>query len=660
MNEKRIEKNDKNDMERLKLTLNRGADFLASLQYDDGCWKGDYGGAVFLLPMYVGACYITGEPLDEGDRAGIIKYFFAIQNGDGSIGLHPEDRGMIFTSALSYVALRILGIDKNDERLARLRGWILGNGTALGSASWGKFFLALLNLCPFEGLNPLLPELWLLPYALPFHPGRMWCHARQVYLPMSYLYGIRGAVPEDPLIRELRSELYDRPYDEIDFTRHRDTIAPTDNYRPFTVLLTFVNRVQILFEKLKLKKLRTRALEEVFDHILYEDRATGYIDIGPVNSILNALVHFFRDPRGDDYRKCFDKLKIYLWEDDLGIKFNGYNSTALWDTAFAIQGLFAAKMTARHREALEKAYGFIRDNQILEDVPDKNRYYRHPSRGGWPFSDREHGWPISDCTAEGYKAARLIEDEFEPDNLIARELMNDSVELILSYQNRDGGWATYENTRGGRWLELLNPSSVFGDIMIDYSHVECTSSCMQALMEARPGADQRLAKRIDRAVRRGAGFIRRTQKRDGGFEGSWAVCFTYGAWFGVWGLSAAGKVPSRAADRACRFLIERQNPDGGWGESSLSCRQGRWIPHETSQTVHTAWALMALIRGGMGDSEAVRRGAAFLMEGQMTNGDWPAESLVGIFNKTTLLNYENYRRYFPLWALGMYLQHLEG
>jgi squalene cyclase len=34
----------------------------------------------------------------------------------------------------------------------------------------------------------------------------------------------------------------------------------------------------------------------------------------------------------------------------------------------------------------------------------RQRYYRHVSEGGWPFSTAAHGWPISDCTAEGLKA----------------------------------------------------------------------------------------------------------------------------------------------------------------------------------------------------------------------------------------------------------------
>lgn len=77
-------------------------------------------------------------------------------------------------------------------------------------------------------------------------------------------------------------------------------------------------------------------------------------------------------------------------------------------------------------------------------------------------------------------------------------------------RNPDGGFATYETKRGGKLLELLNPSEVFGehavkshiqltvhfssvltfqilplslpgDIMIDYTYVECTSAVMQAL-----------------------------------------------------------------------------------------------------------------------------------------------------------------------------------
>ena len=39
---------------------------------------------------------------------------------------------------------------------------------------------------------------------MPFHPGRWWVHCRIVFIPMSYLYGVRFTAPEDPLILSLR------------------------------------------------------------------------------------------------------------------------------------------------------------------------------------------------------------------------------------------------------------------------------------------------------------------------------------------------------------------------------------------------------------------------------------------------------------------------
>ena len=42
-------------------------------------------------------------------------------------------------------------------------------------------------------------------------------------------------------------------------------------------------------------------------------------------------------------------------------------------------------------------------------------------------------------------------------------------------------YSTCERNRGWHFFELFNASEVFGEIMIDYDYVECTSSCLQAL-----------------------------------------------------------------------------------------------------------------------------------------------------------------------------------
>ncbi|HUB07469.1 MAG TPA: terpene cyclase/mutase family protein, partial [Myxococcales bacterium] len=630
--------------------LRRALGNLERLQGDDGAWPGDYGGPMFLLPMYLALCHAAGELPDAKRRAGMIRYFASVQHADGSLGLHAEDpRGTMFTSALGYVALRVLGLPPEDPRLARMRSWIHAAGTPLTAASWGKFTLCLLGLYDWRGIHPLPPELWLLPDSAPLHPGRLWCHCRQVYLPMAWLYGRRATVPPDALIEALRAELYGGKWATIAWAKHRDTAAPADSYRPPTPALQATQATLDAMERLALPPLRRKALAEVFAHILYEDQVTNYVDIGPVNKVLNAFVHHFESPGGEHARRSFAACEEYLWDGHDGVKMQGYNSSKLWDTAFAVQAVLAAAPIAgdERPRLLEKAHGYLRDNQILDDVPEPEHHYRHRSKGGWPFSNRRHGWPITDCTAEGYKCALALAGRFEP--VIPEPLLRESVKLLLSWQNEDGGWATYERQRGGAWLELLNPSQVFGDIMVDYSYVECTSAALQALAAAQR-RDGRAGALVE-AIARGERFIRGKQLPDGSFEGSWAVCFTYGTWFGVTGLRAAGAgSKDRAIRQACDFLLGKQHEDGSWGEHGDSCREHRWVD-APGTVVQTAWALSTLMRAEDPDRAAQERAARFLLAKQAGDGGWAREPLVGVFNRTCLINYDNYRHYFPLWAL---------
>jgi cycloartenol synthase len=42
-----------------------------------------------------------------------------------------------------------------------------------------------------------------------------------------------------------------------------------------------------------------------------------------------------------------------------------------------------------------KGHNYIEMTQVLENAPNMKKYYRHISKGAWPFSTRDHGWPIS-------------------------------------------------------------------------------------------------------------------------------------------------------------------------------------------------------------------------------------------------------------------------
>ncbi|CAI7729429.1 unnamed protein product, partial [Closterium sp. NIES-54] len=360
-------------------------------------------------------------------------------------------------------------------------------------------------------------------------------------------------------------------------------------------------------------------------------------------------------------------------------------------------------------------------NQVQEDCPGKlSAWYRHISRGAWPFSTRDHGWPISDCSSEGLKASLILE-AFPPHlvgEAIPERRLCDCVDVILSYQppllprppvspslpsplstpllsppphlpllpfhfslppltfpislfclppsslfplaeqgrHHSGmtvcvphphlaipaaissldhhSFKTHisplpspappsplppqpaslplhpNRTRMGAWprmrthaptpglstpffpslvrltsstcpalvslphhpMQILNPSETFGNIIIDYSYVECTSASIQALTAfTRVHPDYR-ADDIEQAIWKARGFLVDIQRDDGSWYGSWGVCFTYGTWFGISGLVAAGAryETSNAVRKAVRFLLDKQLPAGGWGESYLS------------------------------------------------------------------------------------------
>ncbi|KAF5738511.1 cycloartenol synthase 2-like isoform X2 [Tripterygium wilfordii] len=157
----------------------------------------------------------------------------------------------------------------------------------------------------------------------------------------------------------------------------------------------------------------------------------------------------------------------------------GYNGAQLWDVAFAVQAILATNLPDEYGSMLKKANYFIKNTQIRKNsYGDLDYWYRHVMKGGWCFSTLDNGWPVSDCTAEGLKSALMLAQM--PSHIageaIAAEQLYDAVDFILSLQNSNGGFASYELTRSYAWLEMINSAESFADIMIDYQYVECTSA----------------------------------------------------------------------------------------------------------------------------------------------------------------------------------------
>uniref|UniRef100_A0A8D2LCA2 Terpene cyclase/mutase family member n=1 Tax=Varanus komodoensis TaxID=61221 RepID=A0A8D2LCA2_VARKO len=620
--------------------------FYSGLQAEDGHWTGDYGGPLFLLPGLLITCHVAKIQLPEASKKEMERYLRSVQLEDGGWGLHIEDTSKVFTTALNYTAMRLLGVSPDDPDLLRARNNLHSKGGAVGIASWGKFWLAVLNVYSWDGMNTLFPEMWLFPSWMPVHPSTLWCHCRQVYLPMAYCYAARLTAEEDELILSLRQELYVEDYSRIDWPAQRNNVASDDVFTPHSWLLTIVYAIINTYERFHSKSLRHRAMDELYDHIKADDRFTKSISIGPISKTINMLVRWYVD---GDKSPAFQE--------------HGTNGSQLWDTAFAVQAFLEAdaQKLPEFTSCLIHAHEFLRITQILFCFPClRKSLFSINLQGGFPFSTRDCGWIVADCTAEGLKSVMLlqekcpfIKDHIPPDRLF------DAVDVLLNMQNADGGFSSYETMRGGWLLELLNPSEVFGDIMVDYTYVECTSAVMQALKHFHDRFPEHRSLEIRETLQNGLQYCRRVQRPDGSWEGSWGVCFTYGTWFALEAFACMkhtyqNGIACQEVSRACEFLVSKQMEDGGWGEDFTSCIQRRYIQSTTSQIHNTCWVLLGLMAVRYPDVRVLERGISVLIDKQLPNGDWPQGNTAGVFNKTCAISYTSYRNVFPIWALGRF------
>jgi squalene-hopene/tetraprenyl-beta-curcumene cyclase len=263
--------------------------------------------------------------------------------------------------------------------------------------------------------------------------------------------------------------------------------------------------------------------------------------------------------------------------------------------------------------------------------------------GGWAFQFANSYYPDLDDTAVVVWAMHQARDSAPYAENVRRAL-----DWLVGMQSKDGGFAAFDADNTCYYLNKI-PFADHG-ALLDPPTSDVTARVVTVL--ARIGRPQD-KQALDRAI----AYLRRQQESDGSWFGRWGTNYIYGTWSVLTALAQAHiGTQDPAVRRAVQWLQLKQNPDGGWGESNDTYNYASGeAGHFPSTAFQSAWALLGLLAAGEAQSDAVRRGAEFLIRTQQADGLWndPSFTAPG-FPRVFYLKYHGYSEYFPLWALAAY------
>ncbi|KAK1142056.1 hypothetical protein N8T08_008262 [Aspergillus melleus] len=641
-----------------------GALFHSQLQVKDlGCWAADLSCIFFVTPMLIISWYVTQATIDEANAIELVNFILRAQNSDGGWATYGGQDTTLMGTILIYVALRLMGLPADHECLVQARRCLLDMGGAVYLPGWAKFWLALLGLYKWEGTDPYPVEMWLLPEWLPISPWKWHIIPRHVYLVMSYLSAKRFTVPTNPLLEQLRTEIFVQSYESIDFVAFRGvTFQRSREVRKSWVL----NALNWFIDNVWIPWFRPRGLAEMGEQKVWRiieelEQINNSVGIVSVDAFLNMIAFYCKE--GLDSKALHRTQNAsfeYLWMGPSGMQVMSIHAGHTWETGFALQAYVESGLanTADIQPAAQRAYKFLVNQQYLDDWDEASSCDCFSRLGGWPFSSQYHGFSCSDCTGEALKAILLIERNTDIPKLTDERNLQLAVNNLIMIQNPSGGYSSFEPIRGSELLECMNGTELFQNVMVEFDYVECTSSCITALALYRYHNPAYRTRDVARTINKGIRYILSRQGLDGSWLSSWGIAYTYGAFFAMEALACVGLTYDNndAVKRGCNFLLGKQQADGGWGEKIESIMTRSYMQAPQSHTVQTAWTCLALMHVRYPDQEPIRRGIRLIMSRQNTGGEWKQENAVGSGIVTCELLYHNYIYSFPIRALSMYAE----
>jgi len=651
-------------IDRAATSAGRALEALRSLQKTDGHWCAELEGDSILQSEYLLMKWILrqeDQPLADGrgpeTLRRIVEQLRHQQREDGGWGQYPGSGIDVSATVKGYFVLKLFGdpIDAPHMRKARERVHELGGAERVNTYS--RFFLACLGQVSWKAMPEIPPEIVLLPRWCYFHLDKVAAWTRTMIVPLAVTSALRP-------VRDLPSHLH---IDELyldETARHR---LPMKADSP-AFWRGFFKAVDVLLKgarSLGGSPWRTRSIERCVSWI--EERAgqdapaptSGLGAIFPPMVYWQIVMHALGRPRSDAMvARAERELDEFMIEDETSGRIRLQPCfSPVWDTGIALYALADCGLDESDASA-SRAAAWLRSKECtfrgdwIRNVPGG------PRGSGWFFEYDNAWYPDVDDTA---MVAMALERTGGERNTAAGRR---GVEWILSMQNADGGWAAFDRTEDRTILEHVP----FADhnAMQDPSCPDITGRVLECLSWH---GLERSNPSIERAIR----YIKGHQRPDGWFFGRWGVNGIYGTWQAVIGPIRCGEPRSSAwIQRAGAWIKSIQKPDGSFGETANSYEDESLVGTGPSTASQTAWAAMILQEVHGPNDPDLARAIAWLCATQLGDeaaadplrnpdgdpaGSWCETEFTGTgFPKVFYLRYHLYRLYFPLMALGRFVQ----
>ncbi|MFJ7729874.1 prenyltransferase/squalene oxidase repeat-containing protein [Neobacillus sp. NPDC097160] len=569
---------------------------------------------------------------DEELIQGLASRIISKQEKNGAWKLFYDERDGNLTATLeAYSGLLYSGyFKKEDHRLKAAKRFIVANGGIEKVNMFTKIMLALTGHYKWPAFFPIPIEVILLPLSFPIN---------------FYQFSVYGRVNLAPILilaEKKFSMKTKRSPDLSDLFSKRTTENDWEIQPEWRSLFSSIEEgiKSLIGLPIQLHSLAMdRAKKYMLEHI--EPDGTVYSYYSSTFLMVFALLSLGYSKNDPLITKALNGLKSMKTEIN-GVPHMQYTTANVWNTSLITSALQFAQVSPDD-PVVKNANHYLLERQHYK-FGDWVIHNPNSLPGGWGFSDVNTINPdVDDTTASLRSIARGI-----PTRPQFREAWDRGLDWLLSMQNDDGGWASFEKNIKNKWLGLLPIEK--GEFMFgDPTSADLTGRTLEFL------GNYTNLPRNHPAVKKAINWLLKNQEKDGSWYGRWGICYLYGTWAAVTGLISVGfPTNHRSIQQAVTWLKSVQNKDGGWGESCLSDSQKRYVPLNKSTLTDTSWALDSLITVEESPTKEIQGGIMYLLE-SIEKVDWTTEypkgqAMAGGF----YIHYHSYRYIFPLIALSHY------